>query len=133
MLAITSFIAASSIPETDEAHFLSSQLFLTSELEKFNSFSACRIQFKPSSYSGFGLFGKYESNPSWEAVSKLRQPDNVTLFKKRIDVLYDAVDKKIPEIWQDHKPSVSLRLHPAIVDDGRRSSLMIRRPLIDEP
>lgn len=59
--------------------------------------------------SGFGLFGGYKSNPSWEAVKQLKQPEkNVTLIKKQIDVLYDAVDNEIPKIWKEHKPSVSI-------------------------
>lgn len=64
-----------------------------------------------NSCAGFGLFGDYKSNPSWEAVSKLVQPtENVTLIKKQIDVVYDTIDKQIPEIWQQHKPSVITNL-----------------------
>lgn len=80
------------------------------------------IQFKPShwviklqrcsirSSAGFGLFGNYKLNPSWEAVSQLKQPDNVTLIKQQIEVVYDAIDRQIPEIWQQHKPSVITNL-----------------------
>lgn len=62
--------------------------------------------------SGFGVFrGFTETNPSWEAVSRL--PDHIVhnnqtilIVKHKIPVTYAAVDKKIQEIWSS-KPKVN--------------------------
>lgn len=56
--------------------------------------------------SGFGTFRHYTSNPSWEAV-KLLQVDEIDLIKEQLEVAYDAVDQKIPELWTKHNPDVS--------------------------
>ena len=63
--------------------------------------------------TGFGVFRGFTStNPSWEAVNQL--PDHIThngetipIVKHQVPVTYDAVDKKISEIWLK-KPKVSL-------------------------
>lgn len=61
--------------------------------------------------TGFGPFRNFtESNPSWEAVSKL--PDHIVhlgqsipIVKHEVPVTYAAVDQKVQEIWSS-KPKV---------------------------
>lgn len=62
--------------------------------------------------TGFGVFRGFTSkNPSWEAVSQL--PDHIEhngqtipIVKHQVPVTYEAVDKKVHEIWST-KPKVS--------------------------
>lgn len=62
--------------------------------------------------TGFGVFRGFTStNPSWEAVKQL--PDHIIhdgkaiqIVKHQVSVTYEAVDKKIHEIWSK-KPKVS--------------------------
>lgn len=62
--------------------------------------------------TGFGVFRGFTStNPSWEAVKQL--PDHIvhnggtiSIVKHQVSVTYEAVDKKIHEIWSK-KPKVS--------------------------
>lgn len=56
--------------------------------------------------TGFGPFRNYETNPSWEAV-KLLQVEEVDLIKEQLEVAYDEVDEKIPQLWKQHNPDVS--------------------------
>lgn len=61
--------------------------------------------------TGFGVFRGFTSiNPSWEAVKQM--PDHINyngqtiqIVKHQVPVTYDAVDKKIHEIWAN-KPMV---------------------------
>lgn len=61
--------------------------------------------------TGFGVFRGFTSvNPSWEAVKQL--PDHINhngqtipIVKHQVSVTYEAVDKKIHEIWSK-KPKV---------------------------
>lgn len=62
--------------------------------------------------TGFGVFRGFTStNPSWEAVNQL--PDHIVhngqtipIIKHQVPVTYEAVDKKVHEIWS-RKPKVS--------------------------
>lgn len=66
--------------------------------------------------SGFGVFrGFTETNPSWEAVSRLpdqivHNDQSILIVKHKIPVTYAAVDKKIHEIWSS-KPKVRLNFN----------------------
>lgn len=65
--------------------------------------------------TGFGVFRGFTStNPSWEAVNQL--PDQlvhngqtIPIIKHQVPVAYEAIDKKVHEIWS-RKPKVSVFL-----------------------
>lgn len=50
-------------------------------------------------------------NPSWEAVKELKEPSNVKLIKKKIEVVYNVIDKLIPNLWEQYKPSVIIKFY----------------------
>ena len=63
--------------------------------------------------TGFGPFGAYTVNASWEAVKELEKMTNVLkqtygvdLVTENIPVAYDYVSKRIPQLWEKHKPMV---------------------------
>lgn len=62
--------------------------------------------------TGFGVFRGFTSvNPSWEAVKQLpnhivHNGETIPIVKHQVPVTYDAVDKKIHEIWSK-KPKVT--------------------------
>lgn len=62
--------------------------------------------------TGFGVFRNFTvSNPSWEAVKQLtdhivHNGQTIPIVKHEVPVTYEAVDKKIHEIWSK-KPRVS--------------------------
>lgn len=62
--------------------------------------------------TGFGVFrGFTSSNPSWEAVKQLtdhiiHNGQTIPIVKHEVSVTYEAVDKKIHEIWSK-KPKVN--------------------------
>lgn len=64
--------------------------------------------------TGFGPFGNYKVNPSWEAVKLLpklfddsEKSSGIKLIIEEIAVAYESVSSKVKELWQKHRPSVS--------------------------
>lgn len=66
--------------------------------------------------TGFGPFGIHNINASWQAVKKLSESSseklkklyNINLIIEEIPVRYDYVFGRIPELWKEHKPLVSV-------------------------
>lgn len=63
--------------------------------------------------TGFGPFGKHAVNASWEAVKELEKMSDdlnqrygIQLITENVPVAYDHVSKRIPELWEHHKPMV---------------------------
>ncbi|XP_014209385.1 pyroglutamyl-peptidase 1 [Copidosoma floridanum] len=67
--------------------------------------------------TGFGPFGPYETNPSWEAVKLLpdffkttKESSNVNLVVVEVPVSYDHVTSKIKELYKTYTPSIILNV-----------------------
>lgn len=61
--------------------------------------------------TGFGLFGNFKINASWEAVRRLADTGiaeqlGIKLMLMEVPVEYDYVRQEIPRIWQQHRPKV---------------------------
>ncbi|OXU23998.1 hypothetical protein TSAR_006264 [Trichomalopsis sarcophagae] len=62
--------------------------------------------------TGFGPFGNYKVNPSWEAVKLLpklfdeSEKSDIKLIIEEIAVAYESVSSKVKELWQKHRPSI---------------------------
>ena len=66
--------------------------------------------------TGFGPFRNHPVNASWEAVKLLPElfnscenSSNVTLVIEQLTVAYKSVSDRIKELYEQHKPSVSIR------------------------
>lgn len=61
--------------------------------------------------TGFGPFGDFKVNSSWEVAKELGNFDfssnNILLVTEEIPVAYETVTKRVPELWELHKPKVS--------------------------
>lgn len=62
--------------------------------------------------TGFGLFRDYEVNASWEVARALpgtgiAEQLNVNLVTTLVPVSYTDVDRIVPKLWDQHRPSVS--------------------------
>ncbi|XP_033211889.1 pyroglutamyl-peptidase 1 [Belonocnema kinseyi] len=67
--------------------------------------------------TGFGPFGEHTVNASWEAVKELekladesKQTCDFDLVTEELPVAYDHVSKRIPQLWEKHKPMIVLHL-----------------------
>jgi hypothetical protein len=63
--------------------------------------------------TGFGPFGDVETNPSWEAVSKLWDSElesNIKLITRELPVSYEIVQKEVDKLWTEETPDVSVLL-----------------------
>lgn len=65
--------------------------------------------------SGFGPFGEHKTNASWSVVQELLKHDlvnklNIKIVAVEIPVVYDAVDKLVPNLWKTHEPKVFVYL-----------------------
>lgn len=58
--------------------------------------------------TGFGPFGKFQVNASWESVRLLNnyENDKYRIITHEIPVEYDQVDNRIPKLWTDLTPKV---------------------------
>ncbi|XP_077296317.1 pyroglutamyl-peptidase 1 [Arctopsyche grandis] len=59
--------------------------------------------------SGFGPFGVYTVNPSWESVKKMSKLDlekdfDIQFITVEIPVVYDTVDALVPTLWKQYHP-----------------------------
>ncbi|KRZ75295.1 Pyroglutamyl-peptidase 1 [Trichinella papuae] len=66
--------------------------------------------------TGFGSFGCYDENPSWQAVQRLSEMKlaNVDLQIYCIPVIYEEADKFIDHIWEIADPD--LMMHVGVSD-----------------
>uniref|UniRef100_T1JJ94 Pyroglutamyl-peptidase I n=1 Tax=Strigamia maritima TaxID=126957 RepID=T1JJ94_STRMM len=58
---------------------------------------------------GFSPFANYKTNASWESVKELEKiglGDDINLVVEKIEVVYDHVDSRIPELWKKYKPKL---------------------------
>lgn len=77
-----------------------------------------QIKIKNIVVTGFGPFGAHKINASWEAVKefskisndKLKKNYNVNLIIEEIPVVYDHVDSRVPELWKEYDPLVSIEI-----------------------
>ncbi|KAJ8717573.1 hypothetical protein PYW07_005503 [Mythimna separata] len=65
--------------------------------------------------TGFEPFSNYKTNPSWEGVrymngDRIEKKHNITLFRKEMPVSYDAVDAKVPQMWQWYQPDLTIHV-----------------------
>lgn len=61
--------------------------------------------------TGFGPFREHLVNASWEAVKQLPNViDDCDVVKLEIPVTYEHVESKIPSMWRELDPVVSLWL-----------------------
>jgi hypothetical protein len=63
--------------------------------------------------TGFGPFGNYKINASWEAVKLLpsmniEEEFGVKLIIHEIPVMYEYVAEKVPVLWEVHNPMVCI-------------------------
>lgn len=62
--------------------------------------------------TGFGLFGDYQVNASWEVARLLPKTGiadelNINLVTINVPVSYKDVDQIVPDLWDQYKPVVS--------------------------
>lgn len=55
--------------------------------------------------TGFGPFGHYERNPSWE-IAKLVKVTGVNIIREYLPVEYDLVEKTVPQLWNKYQPDL---------------------------
>ena len=63
--------------------------------------------------TGFGPFEGFPINFSWETVKLLPSfdwPSNVKVITHQIPVVYDIVLTKVPQLWEEIKPDVKIRI-----------------------
>jgi pyroglutamyl-peptidase len=75
--------------------------------------------------TGFGPFGAHKINASWEAVKQLpellkisKDSMKINLIIEEIPVAYKHVSFKIKELWEKHKPSVSIYTNKIEINDS---------------
>ena len=59
---------------------------------------------------GFGPFSGHDVNASWCAVKQLAGMglgDDINLITLEIPVVYDVIQKMVPQLWTTHRPHVS--------------------------
>lgn len=60
--------------------------------------------------TGFGPFGRFPVNASWEVAKGLRNFDfessGVKLVTEEVKVSYDTVEESVPKLWEMHAPKV---------------------------
>ena len=57
--------------------------------------------------TGFGPFGSYKRNPSWE-VAKSVEVTGVNIIRKYLSVEYEGVEKTVPELWNEYQPDLMI-------------------------
>lgn len=55
--------------------------------------------------TGFGPFGSYSRNPSWE-VAKSVEVDGVNIVREYLPVEYEEVEKRVPDLWKKYQPDL---------------------------
>ena len=67
--------------------------------------------------TGFGPFGDFQVNPSWEVAKSVNVP-GVKVVREYLSVDYDQVNRKVPELWQEHQPDLVIHCGVSALAEG---------------
>ncbi|GJQ80831.1 hypothetical protein Trydic_g9417 [Trypoxylus dichotomus] len=74
-------------------------------------------------FTGFGPFHGHSVNASWEAVQLVpsQNIENVDVIIEEIPVVYNIVDRTVPQLWEKYKPT--LVIHVGVSSEARRITI----------